>query len=122
MRQWTPGVGLAPGVGLCLAAALGACDAPPAPDRPAAPPPADTPRARAVFQLQARLGGEPELSGLRQGSDDGKAVLCGEAATAGGPPTPFVLRGGYLVLPGDGSPEQFATLQAMCTEPGPDAP
>lgn len=98
-----------------LAAALAACDGPSAPT--AAPAPTvDTPQARAMFQLRSRLGAEPVLTGLRQGTDDGKAVLCGEATVAGATPTPFVLRGGYLVLPGDGSPEQFAILQAMCTE------
>jgi len=113
MRKMAPGLGL----GLGLAVALCACGEPPAPARPATPPPADTPVSRATFQLRARLGGEPVLTRLRQGSDDGKTVLCGEASTPGGASTPFVLRGGYLVLPADGSPEQFATLQAMCVEP-----
>lgn len=102
---------------LALAATLSGCGEAAAPvtaDPPGATP--DTPRTRATFQLRARLGGEPVLSDLRQGTDAGKAVLCGQASVAGAAPTPFVLRGGYLVLPGDGSPEQFATLQAMCTE------
>ena len=105
-------------LGLTLAVSLAACgeQAPPA----AGPAPTvDTPRSRATFQLRSRLGAEPALTGLRQGTDDGKAVLCGEATVAGAVPTPFVLRGGYLVLPGDGSPEQFAILQAMCTQAAP---
>ena len=105
-------------LGLTLAVSLAACgeQTPPA----AAPAPiVDTPQSRATFQLRSRLGAEPVLTGLRQGTDDGKAVLCGEATVAGAAPTPFVLRGGYLVLPGDGSPEQFAILQAMCTEAAP---
>lgn len=104
---------------LGLTATLAACGEAAAPARVARETPADTPRTRAEFQLRARLGGEPVLSNLRQGTNDGKAVLCGEASLAGGPSTPFVMRGGYLVLPQDGSPEQFATLQAMCIEPAP---
>ena len=50
---------------------------------------------------------------------EGKAVLCGDATVGDGTATPFVMRGGYLVLPADASPDQFATLQAMCTESGP---
>ena len=98
-----------------LAMTLAACGETPPPAAAPAPP-ADTPQARASFQLRSRMGGEPVLTDLRQGTDDGKAVLCGQAAVAGAAPTPFVLRGGFLVLPADSSPEQFATLQAFCTE------
>jgi hypothetical protein len=107
--------------GLSLAIVLGACDAPASrvPSGPPPPPAPDSSQVRAISQLRARLGAEPVVSNLRQGTNDGKAVLCGEAATAGARPAPFVMRGGYLVLPQDSSPDQFATLQAMCTEAAP---
>jgi len=103
--------------GLGLAMLLAACGSPPAPVKAA--PPADSPRARATLQLRARLGSDPSLTRLRHGTNEGKAVLCGEAAAPGAPPTPFVMRGGFLVLPGDAAPSQFATLQSFCTQDGP---
>lgn len=108
--------------GLALAVLLAGCGQPAGPspgkgDTPARP--AGDPRARAALQLRARLGAEPVFSRLRHGTNDGKAVLCGDASAQGGPATPFVMRGGYLVLPRDASPEQFATLQSFCTEDGP---
>lgn len=110
--------------GLGLAVLLGACGQPAVPPQSAtasAPvsAPSDPQQARALLQLKARIGAEPVLSNLRHGTNDGKAVLCGDATAPGAPPTPFVLRGGYLVLPGDGAPSQFATLQSFCTEDGP---
>lgn len=102
--------------GLGLAMLLAACGQPPAPVKDA--PPADSPQARASLQLRARLGGDPDLTGLRHGINEGKDVLCGEASVRGAPPTPFVMRGGFLVLPGDASPDQFATLQSFCTDDG----
>lgn len=112
MRRMVLGLGLAAGLAACgEAAAPGAASAPVQPD--------DTPRGRAALRLQARLGADPVLSNLRQGTNEGKAVLCGDATAGGGAATPFVMRGGYLVLPADASPDQFATLQAMCTEAAP---
>ncbi len=111
MRLTIPSLALA----ATLAMTLAACSEP-APPAAAPAAAADTPQGRAAFQLRSRLGGEPVLTDLRQGTDDGKAVLCGQAAVAGAAPTPFVLRGGFLVLPADSSPEQFATLQGFCTE------
>ena len=110
--------------GMGLAMLLAACGETPAAPQSANPAaavsaPSDPDVARAVLQLKARMAGEPVLSNLRHGTNEGKAVLCGEASAPGAPPTPFVLRGGYLVLPGDGAPSQFATLQSFCTEDGP---
>ena len=105
--------------GLGLAMLLAACEAPSPQVPETQPSTADTPRARALVQLRSRLGADPALTNLRQGTHEGKAVLCGDATVGDGTATPFVMRGGYLVLPVDASPDQFATLQAMCTEPGP---
>lgn len=103
---------------LSLALVVAACS-PPAPEPADAPAPAaDTPRARAKFQLEGRLNGPVTLESLRQGTEDGKPVLCGEAVS-GGRRTAFALRNGFLVLPEDASPEQFAALQAACTAPAP---
>jgi hypothetical protein len=106
------------GIGICaLLTGCGERGREPPPVAAAAP--ANPQVVRAVTQLEARLGEPPVLSDLRHGTNDGKAVLCGEAATRAEPPTPFVMRGGYLVLPVDGSPEQFATLRSFCTGEGP---
>jgi hypothetical protein len=102
---------------LALLAFLSGCGGPESTPESAPATPANPDEARAVTQLTARLGGAPTLSRLRRGTDDGKPVLCGEALVADhDAPTPFVLRNGYLVLPADASPAQFAALEAACTQ------
>jgi hypothetical protein len=106
-------------MGIGMLVVLAACDGPPTPARQSpSPGPANAQTARARLQLEARLGGPVRLTGLRHGANEDKAVLCGQAVVGAAAPTPFVMRGGYVVLPADASPEQFATLQSFCTRDG----
>ncbi|HYE42034.1 MAG TPA: hypothetical protein VEA15_01465 [Caulobacteraceae bacterium] len=80
-------------------------------------PEPDSLEGRALRQLEARLGGRPELSGLTEGTEGGKPLLCGTAALPGSPPKPFALRNGFLILPEDTTAGTFAQLQAACARP-----